>query len=191
MRRLILSAVAVSSLALFTGCANKVPNYASSPQNIRAVKNIHAEEKATVNISAFKAKNEGESKVMCRLATPVGTPDGMTFAKYVEDALAVELEMGDMLDPKSAVVLSGSLENVYGSTVLGNAYWEHTLKLTSSNGKTLEKSSRYDYESSFTAYSACSEMQRSYLPAVQKLVNDVITDPRFKELIKNKELAKN
>lgn len=191
MRSLILSTVAISSLLLLSGCANKVPNYANSPQNIRAVKNLQAEEKATVNISAFKAKNEGESKVMCRLATPVGTPDGITFAKYVEDALAVELEMGNMLDPKSSVTLTGSLENVYGSTVLGNAYWEHTLKLISSNGKTLEKTSRYDYESSFTAYSACSEMQRSYLPAVQKLVNDIVTDPRFKEMVKNKELAKN
>lgn len=191
MRSLILSTVAISSLLLFSGCANKVPNYANSPQNIRAVKNLQAEEKATVNISAFKAKNEGESKVMCRLATPVGTPDGITFAKYVEDALAVELEMGNMLDPKSPVTLTGSLENVYGSTVLGNAYWEHTLKLISSNGKTLEKTSRYDYESSFTAYSACSEMQRSYLPAVQRLVNDIVTDPRFREMVKNKELAKN
>lgn len=191
MRSLILSTVAISSLLLLSGCANKVPNYANSPQNIRAVKNLQAEEKVTVNISAFKAKNEGESKVMCRLATPVGTPDGITFAKYVEDALAVELEMGNMLDPKSQVTLTGSLENVYGSTVLGNAYWEHTLKLISSNGKTLEKTSRYDYESSFTAYSACSEMQRSYLPAVQKLVNDIVTDPRFKEMVKNKELAKN
>jgi hypothetical protein len=184
MRSLILSTVAVSSLLLFSGCANKVPNYASSPQNIRAVKNLHKEEQATVSIAGFKAKNEGESKVMCRLATPVGTPDGMTFAKYVEDALAVELEMGDIIDPKSKVIISGNLENVYGSTVLGNAYWEHTLKLTSTNGKSMEVMSRYDYESSFTAYSACSEMQRSYLPAVQELVNKIITDPRFKELIK-------
>jgi len=185
MRSLILSTIVVSSLLLLSGCANKVPNYASSPQNIRAVKNLYNEEKATVNIASFKAKNEGESKVMCRLATPVGTPDGMTFAKYVEDALAVELEMGNMYDPKSKVIISGYLENVYGSTVLGNAYWEHTLKLTSSNGKDLSVVSRYDYESSFTAYSACSEMQRSYLPAVQALVNKTVTDPRFKELVKN------
>ncbi|DAB39427.1 MAG TPA: hypothetical protein CFH83_00870 [Sulfuricurvum kujiense] len=185
MRSLILSSLAISSLFLFSGCANKVPNYSNSPQNIRAVKNLQKEEKTAVTIASFKAKNEGESKVMCRLATPVGTPDGMTFAKYVEDALAVELEMGDMIDPKSKTIISGSLENVYGSTVLGNAYWEHTLKLTSTNGQSMEIMSRYDYESSFSAYSACSEMQRSYLPAVQLLVNKIITDPRFKDLVKN------
>ncbi|MFZ2968881.1 MAG: hypothetical protein WA080_07495 [Sulfuricurvum sp.] len=191
MRRLILSTITVASLALLTGCANKVPNYSSSLQNIRAVKNLQVEEKTTVNIATFTAKNEGEAKVMCRLAVPVGTPDGMTFAKYVEDALATELEMGNMLDPKSKITLTGSLENVYGSTVLANAYWEHKLKITSSNGQSMEKISRYDYESSFSAYSACSEMQRSYLPAVQKLVNDMVTDPHFKDLIKNKDLAKN
>ena len=112
MRSLILSSLAISSLFLFSGCANKVPNYSNSPQNIRAVKNLQKEEKTAVTIASFKAKNEGESKVMCRLATPVGTPDGMTFAKYVEDALAVELEMGDMIDPKSKTIISGSLENV-------------------------------------------------------------------------------
>ena len=185
MRSLLLSAIAVSGLVLFTGCANKVPNYASSVQNIRAVKSIYAEEKVTVNVAHFTAKEEGEAKVMCRLAAPIGAPDGMTFAEYVEEALAVELEMGNMLDSKSSVVISGKLENLYGSTALGNAYWEHTLKLISSNGKSLEKTSRYDYESSFLADSACSEMQRSYLPAVQKLVNDIITDPAFKTLIKN------
>lgn len=120
---------------------------------------------------------------MCRLATPVETPDGVTFAKYIEDALSVELEMGNMIDPKSKVTITGNLENIYGSTVLGNAYWEFKLKVASSNGKNIDVASRYDYESSFTAYSACSEMQRSYLPAVQELVNKIVTNPQFKELL--------
>jgi outer membrane murein-binding lipoprotein Lpp len=185
MRQLILSAIAVSTVVLFSGCANKVPNYASSIQNIRAVKALASEEKTTVDIAPFSAKNEGESKVMCRLATPIGAPDGVTFAKYIEDALAVELEMGNMYDPKSNTKITGYIEDLYGSTVLGNAYWEFKVKVSSSNGKSFDVLSRYDYESSFNAYSACSEMQRSYLPAVQQLVNKIVTDPRFKELLKS------
>jgi hypothetical protein len=121
---------------------------------------------------------------MCRLATPVGTPDGMTFAKYIEDALSTEMEMGNMIDPKSKITITGNLESIYGSTVLGNAYWEFKIKVTSSNGKSINVTSRYDYESSFTAYSACTEMQRSYLPAVQELVNKIVTNPQFTELLK-------
>jgi len=165
-----------------SGCANKVPMYSNSPQNMRAVKTV-ATSSSPVNIGKFTASNEGESKVMCRLATPVGTPDGITFAKYIEDALSTELEMGNMLDPKSKITVTGNLNSIYGSTVLGNAYWEFKVKVTSSNGKNFDVVSRYDYESSFTAYSACSEMQRSYLPAVQELINKIITNSQFKELL--------
>lgn len=182
MKKALLIGFVATAALLMSGCANKVPNYTNSAQNMRAVKTIAASA-APINISKFSATNEGESKVMCRLATPVGTPDGMTFAKYIEDALATELEMGNMIDPKSKITVTGNLDSVYGSTVLGNAYWEFKMKITSSNGKSFDIASRYDYESSFTAYSACSEMQRSYLPAVQELVNKIVTHPQFRELI--------
>jgi len=177
-----LLSIAVVGALLMTGCANKVPTYSNTPQNMRAVKAVSASA-TPVNIGKFTATNEGESKVMCRLATPVGTPDGMTFAKYIEDALSTELEMGNMIDPKSKITVTGNLDSIYGSTTLGNAYWDFKLKVISSNGKSFDIASRYDYESSFSAYSACSEMQRSYLPAVQELVNKIITNPQFKELL--------
>lgn len=183
MKKVMTVSAVVAATILMSGCANKVPTYSNSPQNMRAVKTVAASASA-VNIGTFTATNEGESKVMCRLATPVGTPDGMTFAKYIADALSTELEMGNMIDPKSKITVTGNLDSIYGSTVLGNAYWEFKMKVASSNGKSFDVVSRYDYESSFTAYSACSEMQRSYLPAVQELVNKIITHPQFSELLK-------
>lgn len=182
MKNRVLIGLSVAVVLLISGCANKVPAYSSSAQNMRVVKTV-AVSATPVNVGTFTATNADESKVMCRLATPVGTPDGVTFAKYIEDALATELEMGNMIDPKSKVTLSGHLENIYGSTVLGNTYWEFKLKVSSSNGKSIDITSRYDYESSFTAYSACSEMQRSYLPAVQELVNKILTHSQFNELL--------
>ena len=182
MKNRVLIGLSATVVLLMSGCSNKVPTYSNTPQNMRAVKTVAASA-SPVNVGAFTATNADESKVMCRLATPVGTPDGVTFAKYIEDALATELEMGNMIDPKSKVTLTGHLDNIYGSTVLGNAYWEFKLKVSSSNGKSIDVNSRYDYESSFTAYSACSEMQRSYLPAVQELVNKIVTNPQFKELL--------
>lgn len=183
MKKVMTLSLIVAATVLMSGCANKVPTYSNSPQNMRAVKTVAASS-TPVNIGKFTATNEGESKVMCRLATPVGTPDGMTFAKYIEDALSTELEMGNMIDPKSKITITGNLDSLYGSTVLGNAYWEFKIKVVSSNGKSFDVTSRYDYESSFSAYSACSEMQRSYLPAVQELVNKIVTHPQFSELLK-------
>lgn len=182
MTKTITLGLITSGALLMSGCANKVPNYSNSPQNIRAVKNL-APSVSPVNIAKFSATDEGESKVMCRLATPIGTPDGVTFAKYIEDALVTEMEMGNLIDPKSKITITGHLDDVYGSTTLGNAYWEFKVKVSSSNGKSIDIVSRYDYESSFTAYSACSEMQRSYLPAVQQLVNTIVTHPQFADLL--------
>jgi hypothetical protein len=184
MRKIIFFVLAASGLAIFSGCSNKVATYANSPQNVRAVKELAASEKTMVAVAPFTAQNEGESKVMCRIATPVGTPDGITFAKYIEDALILELEIGNMYDPKSNTKITAYLEKVYGSTVIFNAYWEFKAKVSSSNGKSFDVESKYDYESSYLASSACSEMQRSYMPAVQQLVNKIITDPKFKELLK-------
>lgn len=182
MKKIVLSSLIAAVALLMSGCSNKVPTYSNTPQNMRAVKTVAASA-SPVHIGTFTASNEGESKVMCRLMTPVGTPDGVTFAKYIEDALSTELEIGNMIDPKSKITITGNLESLYGSTVVGNAYWEFKLKVTSSNGKSMDVTSRYDYESSFTAYSACSEMQRSYLPAVQELINKVVTNPQFSELL--------
>lgn len=184
MKKVMTLGLVVAGALLMSGCANKVPTYSNSPKNMRAVKSVAATAPA-VNIGNFTSSNEGESKVMCRLATPVGTPDGVTFAKYIEDALSTELEMGNMIDPKSKITVTANLDNIYGSTLLGNAYWEFKLKVTSSNGKSFDVTSRYDYESSFSAYSACTEMQRSYLPAVQELVNKIVTNPQFPELLKS------
>lgn len=181
-KALTLSLLTAGAL-LVSGCANKVPTYSNSAQNMRAVKTL-APSVAPINVGHFTATNEGEAKVMCRLATPIGTPDGVTFAKYIEDALSTELEMGNLIDPKSSITVTGHLDEVYGSTMLGNAYWEFKVKVKSSNGKSIDVVSRYDYESSYTAYSACSEMQRSYLPAVQGLVNKILTHPNFGELLK-------
>ncbi len=142
MKKLVLSGLVAAIAFLMSGCANKVPTYSNTVQNMRAVK-VVAASASPVNIGTFTATNEGESKVMCRLATPVGTPDGVTFAKYIEDALSVELEMGNMIDPKSKVTITGNLENIYGSTILGNAYWEFKLKVTSSNGKNIDEALKY------------------------------------------------
>lgn len=75
------------------------------------------------------------------------------------------------------------LNDIYGSTVFGNAYWEFDVTVTSSNKEEMTVKSRYDYESSYLASSACSEMQRSFVPAVQKLIGDIIKNQKFKNLI--------
>ncbi len=182
MKRQVLSILTICMIIGLNGCANKVATYAVSTENIMTLKDLSKESKK-IALEEFTDSNRNESMVMCRLSTPVGTPKGESFISYIKKAFEKELLVGDMYDKKSDTKISMNLDDLYGSTILGNAYWEFKATISSSNKKSFKVKSRYDYESSYFAGSACSEMQRSFVPAVQKFIGDIIENRKFKELI--------
>ncbi|AXH10654.1 hypothetical protein CP960_06610 [Malaciobacter halophilus] len=181
MKKFRIIIVGLLGVLLFSGCANKVYDYSMSTDNILNLKSI-AKDGKTINLGEFTDKNN-ESTLMCRLSTPVGTAKGVTFISYIKEAFKKELVVADILDNNSTTVIGMRLNDIYGSTVFGNAYWEFDVTVTSSNKEEMTVKSRYDYESSYLASSACSEMQRSFVPAVQKLIGDIIKNQKFKNLI--------
>jgi len=183
MKRFTLSVLVFGLMALFTGCANKVPSYAISTNNVVKLQGL-SKDNGKVNLGEFTDSGNNESKVMCRLSTPIGTASGETFASYIQNAFKKELLVAGMYDPKSNVTISANLDDIYGSTTLGNAYWEFKITVKSSNGNSYKVDSRYDYESSYFGGTACSEMQRSFVPAVQKLIGDIVQNPKFVTLLK-------
>jgi hypothetical protein len=91
-------------------------------------------EGSKITTAKFSDSGNEETKVMCRLATPIGTPNGETFYSYIQDALTQELMLADKYDTKSNNTLTANLDDIYGSTTLGNAYWEFKMTVKSSNG---------------------------------------------------------
>ena len=182
MKKFIIGSLAVVLTVLFSGCANKVFTYSPKTTNVIHLKDMNNAEK--VSVGKYTDSGNEETEVMCRLATPIGTPSGETFASYIQDALTQELMLADKYSQKSNTIVTANLDDIYGSTTIGNAYWEFKVTMKSSNGTSYKVASRYDYESSFSAMSACSEMQRSFVPAVQKLNNEIIMNPKFASLIK-------
>jgi len=183
MRKTILGVLIIGVIVLFTGCANKVPAYAISSNNVINLQGL-SKNNGKINLGDFTDSGRNESEVMCRLAYPVGIANGKTFASYIKNAFKKELLVAGIYDPKSNITISINIDKLYGSTMLGNAYWEFTVSVKSSNGASYKVHSKYNYESSFTAYSACTEMQRSFVPAVQKLIGDIIKNPKFVNLLK-------
>ncbi len=179
MRKILLIGIVFVGTLFFSGCANKVHTYSPSTMNIMKLKNMPIKKSRT---GTFTDSGKNEAKVMCRLATPVGTPTGETFASYIQDAFTQELMLSDKYSPDANNVITANIDDLYGSTTIGNAYWEFKITVKSSNGTSYKVYSRYDYESSFSAMSACSEMQRSFVPAVQKLNKDIIDNPKFADL---------
>ncbi len=181
MKRTTIAALAVTTALMMGGCANKVHEYTPSAENILILQSLKG---SKIALGDFTDSGRNESTLMCRLSTPVGTASGETFAEYIRRAFKKELVIAGLFDPNAPVRLEMNLDDIYGSTMFGNAYWEFKVTLKSSNGKQIHKTVRYDYDSSYLATSACSEMQRSFVLAVQKLIHEIVSDPRFKDLVR-------
>lgn len=181
MRKVILLLTTLFVTLFFSGCANKVLTYSPKTNNVVKLRDMSIPK---TNVGSFTDSGREESKVMCRLSSPIGTPSGQTFASYIQDAFTQELMLANKYDPNSKITISANLDDIYGSTTIGDAYWKFNITIKSSNGTSFKVQSKYVYESSFSAMSACSEMQRSFVPAVQKLNSDIINHPKFQELFK-------
>jgi hypothetical protein len=182
MKILFFGLVTLLLLISFTGCA-KVYNYTVSSDNILALKNFSKNSEG-VKIGKFTDSNKNEVTVICRrVYRYVGTPKGETFASYIENAFKKELMLSDMYNENSTITITANLNDIYGSTVFGNAYWKFDVTVKSSNGNSYNVNTKYDYKSTVLLYPACGQMRRYFVPAVQKLNSDIIKHPKFKTLI--------
>jgi len=173
-------AVAVSAI-LFTGCGIKSSEYSASAQNVQTLKKY---ENTKIAVNKFTAKTPGEYSTLCRLAETITTPNDEPYETYIEKALKEELLMAGMYDANSKIKISGYVEEVVGSSMLGDAYWSFKVKVSSENGKEYTVSTKKEYSSSFVAYTACNNMGSTFAPSVKQLINDIITHPKFATLLK-------
>ena len=163
----------------FSGCGIKVAGYSASSDNVSKLRTY----KTKVNVSKFTAKSS-ESSMMCRMSDPIKTPKEETFEKYIENALIDELKMAGLYDKSAKITLAGHLNKVSASSTPGVAYWEFSVKVSSSNGQTFTVVSKKEYSSSFMAHYACNDMAGAFSPSVQKLITDIVNHPKFTNLLK-------
>ena len=91
--------------------------------------------------------------------------------------------MAGVYDKNSDLKISGNLDKIYGSTMFGNAYWEISVTITSTNGKSLTVNTKRDYPSSYLASTACNNMGTSFSPTIKQLIADIINHKDFSSLL--------
>ncbi len=182
MRKISLTGLSVLfvSMLLFTGCGLKTSEYNISADNVVELKNL---KDVKIAVDDFTSVNKDENQILCRLAETITTPKGESFSKYIENALKSELKMAGIYDKNSELKLSGKLIKIYGSSMLGNAYWEIEVKILSNNGKELSVRTKREYPSAFVGFTACNNMATSFSPTVRNLVNDIIKHEDFISLL--------
>ncbi len=175
-----ISIIFITSL---TACSTFTPHrYNISADNNIALKSIGA---SNINVGVFK-NLETEFDNNCRAAGPILPPDGLSFEEYIKNALEDELKIAGMFnDISPTVTLTGAIEKLSFSSSRGltGGYWNIGLRVTSSNGKSVYVTERYEFNSGFDALTACKQTAEAYCFAVQNLIGKLIKSPDFKGLV--------
>lgn len=180
MNKVIVKGITVTIMAvILSACSARVDHYTPSADNAVALRSIDKK----INVSDITATTEVTS-VMCRLANPVIMPNSEAINEYIENAFIDELKMANKFDENSKITLSGNLNNTTSSSGMTDGHWSFDMKVESSNGESFNVVHRHEYSGSFLGGVACREnMPDEFEPAVEELINAIVTDSRFTSLL--------
>lgn len=178
MKRLLLS-IAMAS-AVLTGCTTMSgARYNVSVDNNQALK-AHAG--AAIRLATLDSVTYDAN---CRLAGPIKPLDGMTIPQLIQKAFNDEFKFADVYS-ENGIALNGKMDKIAFSSSEGltNGWWDLGITLSSSNGRSMSVSNRYDFKSGFDAMTACNHTAQALGPAIQDLIKKVVTDPAFGSLVR-------
>jgi hypothetical protein len=175
MKKVALAVIVTG--ALISGCAYNASQYGASVRNVESIK---ANNIKPIAVAQFQSAKPGLASITCRAAGPVTvTP---SFESYIEKAFIDELKLAGAYNPASNLTLSGRLEDVDFSSGMSDGNWAFTLTVSNSRNESFTTKSRFGFSGSFVADKACQEVAQAFGPAVQKLIEDVVQNPKFKQI---------
>jgi len=161
-----------------SGCAYNVSPYGVSVRNVESIKSINMK---PVSVAPFQAAMPGLATITCRAAGPVTVSP--SFEHYIEKAFIDELKLAGVYDPNSSLTLTGRLEEIDFSSGMTDGKWLFTVVVSNARNESFTTKSTFEFFGSFVADKACQETAQAFGPAVQKLVEDIVRDPRFKQIV--------
>ena len=167
----------VAAASLLTGCAFNTSPYGASVKNVESIKSTSIK---PIAVAQFKSAKPGLTSIACRAAGPVTVVP--SFESYIEKAFIDELKLAQAYDPASNIVLSGRLDEVDFSSGMTDGNWTFTLAVSNGRNESFTTKSKFSFSGSFVADRACQEVAQAFGPAVQKLIGDVVQNPKFKQL---------
>ncbi|MDZ5459143.1 hypothetical protein [Azohydromonas lata] len=175
--RVSLSALSALAALALGGCAYNTIPYSASAKNVEKIKGINIQ---PVAIEKFTAATPGKDSIACRAAGSVTVKPN--FETYIEQAFIDELKIASAYDAKAATKLSGKIDNIDFSSGITDGNWTISLTLTNGKAQSYTTKTVFPFSGSFVAEKACQEVAQSFNPAVQKLIQDVVSDPKFKTI---------
>jgi len=181
-----ISKISAITFAVFVivGCSttNSIP-YKASTSNVITIQNTLKASNTKVTLGAFSLSNGVEEELMCRLMGPVKVAPGKTMSTFIKEAFQEELFLAQAYDTNAPVKIGGQIEKMSFSSV-SPANWEISMRVSSNKSPGYTVAVKYNYDTSFDAWSACKNVADAFAPAVQELLRQVVSNPQFIQLVK-------
>jgi hypothetical protein len=162
---------------LVSGCAYRALPYGASASNVDSIRAVSIK---PVSVGKFQSVKPGLSSIVCRAVGPVTVEP--SFESYIENAFVLELKQAGVYDPNSKLVINGKLEQIDFSSGMTDGNWAMELTISNSRNESYTTKSNFNFSGSFLGDKACGDVSQAFVPAVQKLIEGVIKDPRFKQI---------
>ena len=185
MHFLLKASVGASGMALLLGLSgcettNSIPYKASTANVIAIQQNLKAENKK-VSVGNIAMAPGVEESPLCRLMGPVKVAPGKSLPQYIKDAFQEELFAAGVYSPDAPTVIDGTVTALSFSSVTP-ANWNIAMTVKSNTLPGYTVTVKYEYGTSWSAYSACKNVADAFGPAVQELLKQVVNNPQFKTL---------
>lgn len=172
-----INLVFIICAALISGCAFNAAPYGASVANVTKIKTSKIK---AVAVAPFTSTTPGNSTITCRAAGPVTVKP--SFEAYIQSAFIDELKLASSYDPESKIVISGKLEGIDFSSGITDGNWSISLTVANNKSQSFTTKSTYPFSGSFVADKACQEVAQAFSPAVQKLIEDIVSNLQFATL---------
>jgi hypothetical protein len=171
MKNLIKTGILLAAVALVAGCSttNSIP-YKASTSNVITLQNTVKASNTKVSLGNFSMASGVTEELMCRLMGPVKVAPGKTMSTFIKEAFQEELFLAQAYDTNAPVK--------------SPANWEISMRVSSNKSPGYTVVVKYNYDTSFDAWSACKNVADAFAPAVQELLRQVVTNPQFTQLVK-------
>ena len=178
-KKTALVAIVCAAGVLLAGCetTNSIPYKASAANVISIQQSLQPKKVSVADVGLAPGVDESP---LCRLNGPVKVAPGRTPSQYIKDAFQEELLMAQAYDVKGAPI-EGRIDELSFSSV-SPAYWQITMTVKSPADKGYKVSVKYPFDTSWTAHGACKNVADAFGPAVQELLKQVVTNPKFSAL---------
>ena len=157
--------------------------YKPSTENVMKIQSVLKADGHKLRLGEVRMAEGVSERPMCRLAGPVKVAPGRTLPQYIHDAFQEELFLAGVYDASSSNFVDGVIKTLSFSSI-APASWDIEMAVGSGSGAGYTVSVHYPFHTSWSAAGACRNVADAFGPAVQALLKEVVSDPRFGGLVK-------